>query len=119
MSDSFPFIARKPPRGDAILRFIVHYGLLLVLALVLLLFSIVEPAFLRVGNLFIILQSVSIELERFFDAGHCETVGLGFQCLGDAYRTVTIGIGLDHRERFAAAVFTSQLVVVTQCLKIN
>ncbi|KPC30418.1 ABC transporter [Pseudomonas savastanoi pv. glycinea] len=60
MSDSFPSIARKPPRGDAILRFIVHYGLLLVLALVLLLFSIVEPAFLRVGNLFIILQSVSI-----------------------------------------------------------
>lgn len=60
MSDSFPFIARKPPRGDAILRFIVHYGLLLVLALARRWKTAAGPAFLRVGNLFIILQSVSI-----------------------------------------------------------
>ncbi|WP_409077261.1 ABC transporter permease [Pseudomonas cichorii] len=45
---------------DALLSFAVHYGLLLLLALVVVLFSVLEPAFLRVGNLFIILQSVSI-----------------------------------------------------------
>ncbi|KPB77641.1 sugar ABC transporter permease [Pseudomonas syringae pv. tomato] len=60
MSESIPSIALKPARGDAVLRFIIHYGLLLVLVLVVLLFSIAEPAFLRVGNLFIILQSLSI-----------------------------------------------------------
>ncbi|AHF67672.1 permease component of ribose/xylose/arabinose/galactoside ABC-type transporter [Pseudomonas cichorii JBC1] len=42
------------------MRFTIHYGLLLLLAWVVVLFSVLEPAFLRVGNLFIILQSVSI-----------------------------------------------------------
>ncbi|MDU8357521.1 MULTISPECIES: ABC transporter permease [Pseudomonas syringae group] len=46
--------------GGSLLRFTIHYGLLLVLAIVVVLFSVLEPAFLRVGNLFIILQSVSI-----------------------------------------------------------
>ncbi|MGY4533133.1 simple sugar transport system permease protein [Pseudomonas sp. TE3786] len=52
--------APQPALGPAVLRLVVHYGLLLILALVVLLFAVLEPAFLRVGNLFIILQSVSI-----------------------------------------------------------
>jgi len=39
---------------------LIRYGLLLVLALIVIFFSVVQPAFLRVNNLFIILQSVSI-----------------------------------------------------------
>ncbi|GFM84778.1 ABC transporter [Pseudomonas cichorii] len=50
----------KPRPWEPLLRFTIHYGLLLLLALVVVLFSVLEPAFLRVGNLFIILQSVSI-----------------------------------------------------------
>ncbi|RMQ45241.1 Inner-membrane translocator [Pseudomonas cichorii] len=58
MSESTSSNFMKP--WDALLSFAVHYGLLLLLALVVVLFSVLEPAFLRVGNLFIILQSVSI-----------------------------------------------------------
>ncbi|WP_236123972.1 ABC transporter permease [Pseudomonas cichorii] len=50
----------KPRPWESLQRFTIHYGLLLLLALVVVLFSVLEPAFLRVGNLFIILQSVSI-----------------------------------------------------------
>ncbi|WP_374107971.1 ABC transporter permease [Pseudomonas cichorii] len=50
----------KPRPWESLLRFTIHYGLLLLLALVVVLFSVLEPAFLRIGNLFIILQSVSI-----------------------------------------------------------
>lgn len=39
---------------------LIRYGLLLVLAAIVIVFSVAEPAFLRVNNLFIILQSVSI-----------------------------------------------------------
>uniref|UniRef100_UPI00398C32D0 ABC transporter permease n=1 Tax=Metapseudomonas otitidis TaxID=319939 RepID=UPI00398C32D0 len=49
-----------PPLGATLLRLAIHYGLLLLLGLILVLFAVLEPAFLRVGNLFIILQSVSI-----------------------------------------------------------
>lgn len=42
------------------LEALIHYGLLLLLGLIVLLFSLVEPAFVQVSNLFIILQSVSI-----------------------------------------------------------
>ncbi|MBN8938787.1 MAG: ABC transporter permease [Rhizobiales bacterium] len=38
----------------------IRYGLLVVLAAMIGLFAVLEPAFLRVGNVFIILQSVSI-----------------------------------------------------------
>ncbi|MBX8486500.1 ABC transporter permease [Pseudomonas cichorii] len=52
--------SNTPRPWESLLRFTIHYGLLLLLALVVVLFSVLEPAFLRVGNLFIILQSVSI-----------------------------------------------------------
>lgn len=38
----------------------IRYGLLLLLAVLVALFALLEPAFLQVGNLFLILQSVSI-----------------------------------------------------------
>lgn len=60
MSESTPVHPPKLRAGGSLLRFTIHYGLLLVLAIVVVLFSALEPAFLRVGNLFIILQSVSI-----------------------------------------------------------
>ncbi|GFM60124.1 ABC transporter [Pseudomonas cichorii] len=60
MSESISSNALKPRPWESLLRFTIHYGLLLLLALVVVLFSVLEPAFLRVGNLFIILQSVSI-----------------------------------------------------------
>lgn len=43
-----------------LLDFLIHYALLLLLALLVLVFALLEPAFLRVGNLFLVLQSVSI-----------------------------------------------------------
>ncbi|MEN1833718.1 ABC transporter permease [Pseudomonas lijiangensis] len=58
MPESISSNALKP--WESLLRFTIHYGLLLLLALVVVLFAVLEPAFLRVGNLFIILQSVSI-----------------------------------------------------------
>lgn len=60
MSESTSVHSPKLRARGSLLRFTIHYGLLLVLAIVVVLFSILEPAFLRVGNLFIILQSVSI-----------------------------------------------------------
>ncbi|MBX8496687.1 ABC transporter permease [Pseudomonas cichorii] len=60
MPESTSSHSLKPRPWESLLRFTIHYGLLLLLALVVVLFSILEPAFLRVGNLFIILQSVSI-----------------------------------------------------------
>ncbi len=39
---------------------LIRYGLLLVLVAIVIVFSVAEPAFVRVNNLFIILQSVSI-----------------------------------------------------------
>lgn len=49
------------PRPLAQLRqWAIRYGLLVILALAVVLFALAEPAFLRVGNLFIILQSVAI-----------------------------------------------------------
>jgi len=43
-----------------LLDFLIHYALLLLLALLVFVFALLEPAFLRLGNLFLILQSVSI-----------------------------------------------------------
>ncbi|MBX8540308.1 ABC transporter permease [Pseudomonas cichorii] len=60
MPESTSSNALKPRPWESLLRFTIHYGLLLLLALVVVLFAVLEPAFLRVGNLFIILQSVSI-----------------------------------------------------------
>lgn len=60
MPESISSNALKPRPWESLLRVTIHYGLLLLLALVVVLFSVLEPAFLRVGNLFIILQSVSI-----------------------------------------------------------
>ncbi|MBI6851687.1 ABC transporter permease [Pseudomonas cichorii] len=60
MPESISSNALKPRPLESLLRFTIHYGLLLLLALVVVLFAVLEPAFLRVGNLFIILQSVSI-----------------------------------------------------------
>lgn len=58
MPDSLsPSLQQTPRRW---LEALIHYGLLLVLGLIVLLFSLVEPAFVQVSNLFIILQSVSI-----------------------------------------------------------
>lgn len=54
LSPSLPSVPRRW------LEALIHYGLLLVLGLIVLLFSLVEPAFVQVSNLFIILQSVSI-----------------------------------------------------------
>ncbi|MNY21689.1 hypothetical protein D3C86_1552530 [compost metagenome] len=59
------------------------------------------------------------QLQRLFDAGHGETVGLAFQGLGTAHRTMPVGIGLDHRERLGARHFTGQSVVVTQGLQVD
>ncbi len=58
MPDSLSRSLQPAPRRwlDAL----IHYGLLLLLGLIVLLFSLVEPAFVQVSNLFIILQSVSI-----------------------------------------------------------
>jgi simple sugar transport system permease protein len=42
------------------LDILIRYGLLLVLAVIVIVFSVAEPAFMRVNNLFLILQSVSI-----------------------------------------------------------
>ncbi len=60
MSDAFFSVPQAEPLRSVLLRLAIHYGLLIVLALVVILFSVLEPAFLRVGNLFIILQSLSI-----------------------------------------------------------
>ncbi|GFM90038.1 ABC transporter permease [Pseudomonas cichorii] len=60
MPESTSSHSLKPRPWESLLRFTIHYGLLLLLAWVVVLFSVLEPAFLRVGNLFIILQSVSI-----------------------------------------------------------
>ncbi|WP_425930135.1 ABC transporter permease [Pseudomonas sp. NyZ201] len=58
MPDSLSRSLQPAPRRwlDAL----IHYGLLLLLGLIVVLFSLVEPAFVQVSNLFIILQSVSI-----------------------------------------------------------
>lgn len=58
MPDSLSRSLQPAPRRwlDAL----IHYGLLLLLGLIVLLFSLVEPAFVQVSNLFIILQSVSV-----------------------------------------------------------
>lgn len=48
------------PAGQRLLQALMRYGLLLILAVIIVLFSVLEPAFLGVGNMFSILQSVSI-----------------------------------------------------------
>ncbi|WP_009401628.1 ABC transporter permease [Pseudomonas bharatica] len=58
MPDSLSRSLQAAPRRW--LEALIHYGLLLLLGLIVLLFSLVEPAFVQVSNLFIILQSVSI-----------------------------------------------------------
>jgi len=58
--DSRSRVLSAPPVTERLLQAAIRYGLLWLLALILLFFSVAEPAFLRVGNLFSILQSVSI-----------------------------------------------------------
>ena len=60
MPDLSASLSTGPDRSQRWLQATIRYGLLLVLALIVVFFSVAEPAFLRVGNLFIILQSVSI-----------------------------------------------------------
>ena len=60
MADLISSLPGSAPKPKRVLDALIRYGLLLVLAAVVVFFSIAEPAFLRVNNLFIILQSVSI-----------------------------------------------------------
>lgn len=60
MSDSFSPSPSAPAPFQRGLEILIRYGLLLVLAVVVIVFSVAEPAFMRVNNLFLILQSVSI-----------------------------------------------------------
>jgi len=57
--------------------------------------------------------------EGLLDTGHGKTIGLGFQGLGTEQRTMTVGIGLDHREGSGTRYFTGQLIVVTQGLEVD
>jgi simple sugar transport system permease protein len=58
--DSSSLLSTEPARAERLLHVLIRYGLLWLLALIVVFFSVAEPAFLRVGNLFSILQSVSI-----------------------------------------------------------
>lgn len=60
MPDSSSLLSTEPARAERLLHGLIRYGLLWLLALIVVFFSVAEPAFLRVGNLFSILQSVSI-----------------------------------------------------------
>lgn len=60
MADLISSLPGSAPKPKRVLDALIRYGLLLVLAAVVVFFSIAEPAFLRINNLFIILQSVSI-----------------------------------------------------------
>ena len=60
MPDSSSLLSTEPARAERLLHVLIRYGLLWLLALIVVFFSVAEPAFLRVGNLFSILQSVSI-----------------------------------------------------------
>ena len=59
------------------------------------------------------------QFQRFFDGGHAKAVGLAFQCLRTAHRTVAIGIGLEDRQRLATAQFTGQAIVAAQCAQVD
>ncbi|MDQ1094787.1 hypothetical protein QE400_004200 [Xanthomonas sacchari] len=59
------------------------------------------------------------QLQRLLDAGHREAVGLAVQRARAGHRAVPIGIGLDHRQRFAAAQPAGQAVVVAQRVEVD
>ncbi|MCY1536650.1 hypothetical protein D9M68_721130 [compost metagenome] len=59
------------------------------------------------------------QLERFLDAGHGKTVGLGFQRFGAAHCPMAVGIGLDHGQSLGAADFAGEAVVVAQGFEID
>ncbi len=59
------------------------------------------------------------QFQRLLDAGHREAVGLCLQRARAGYRAVPVGIGLDHRQRLAAAQSPGQAVVVAQRLQID
>ena len=60
MPDSSSLLSSTAAPAERLLQTLIRYGLLWLLALIVVFFSVAEPAFLRVGNLFSILQSVSI-----------------------------------------------------------
>ena len=59
------------------------------------------------------------QLQRLFDAGHGETVGLRLQRLGTARGAVAVGVGLDHREGLGAADLAGEAVIVTQGFEVD
>ena len=56
MPDSSSLLSSATAPAERLLQALIRYGLLWLLALIVVFFSVAEPAFLRVGNLFSILQ---------------------------------------------------------------